>query len=464
MIRQHWLYAAGLFLIGQVGFGAQAAAGELSKVDRLLQANGLQLAGSASPDADFSMESLKGANYSTLLWTWKSNVQKMGTPPGEIAWGRWAGDEKQMPPEEEEGAYMKKMVALQLGDEPPIYQEKAFKKMVDWMSGAQANPAYKNVILFTDLSGVDDGTVGKYIRAAHPDMLTFDTYPWQSEFVGSGKEAHGGKPFDGPPVGLYYDLRRYRADTVTTGTEYGLYRQTFHAVEDYGPKSGHQMVYRNPTGSELGLNTFAPLAFNAKMVIDFQFTGGASSLFEHGVMKRPTVLYPRLAQVNRAAGLFGRALVRLTPINDVQNGAEPTTDVLFIRGEKKPGEYAAVYGGFRANGGDEKSYITQWTAYSTAEKLGKPEMAEDPWVTGFDVRNLGKVNAGLKGDAIIAWFKPIGMSKADAWEKGQVYFMVVNGLTSANPRSIAADCEQCVQMDFSQTPGEGIEYVDAVSG
>src|SRR3954466_1851042 len=149
----------------------QAAHAESRKVDRLLQQYGFQIAASASPDADFDLKTFQAAHYSTLMWHWKANLPKQGAAPG-VPWARWAEDKDHMPPQAGEGPYMPKLVSLQLGDEPPIYQEPAFKKMTDWMTAAKANPAYKDTILFTDLSGVDDKTVGKYIQAAHPDMLT----------------------------------------------------------------------------------------------------------------------------------------------------------------------------------------------------------------------------------------------------------------------------------------------------
>ncbi len=64
--------------------------------------------------------------------------------------------------------------------------------------------------------------------------------------------------------------------------------QTFHSVEEYPPYN----VYRSPSPSELRLNHFGALAFNAKVLIDFLYNNGSSSLFKRpGGDSNPTALY-----------------------------------------------------------------------------------------------------------------------------------------------------------------------------
>ena len=98
-------------------------------------------------------------------------------------------------------------------------------------------------------------------------MLCFDAYPWKSDYTTR-------TPLAGPPTSWYGDLRRYREHARDAGVPLGCYMQTFHAVQDYD-----QTVYRDPSPSELRLNHFGALAFNAKVLIDFTYNTGASSLF-----------------------------------------------------------------------------------------------------------------------------------------------------------------------------------------
>jgi hypothetical protein len=454
-------------LLAAVGVSSgDEAWGEQSKVDRLLQAHGFVLAANAYPAAELSVDRVKGANYSSVLWHWESNLPQLGPAPGAIPWGRWAGEPDQMPPVGGEAAYMGNMLMLQLSDEPALEIPATFDKLATWTRAAKADPRYANTLIMADLLGISDPTMARFIAEAKPDLLMNDLYPWKSVYVAaSGSTPEGaGAPIGGAPTNWYAEMRRLRAHTVGSGTtQFGMYRQTFHALQSWDATA-----YRDPTPSELGLSTFAPMAFNAKALADFVFNGGASSFFNGGSMASPRPLYDRLAEVNRAAGAFGRTLVRLAPLNDTHDGGVETTDVLFVRGQHKDGngvtQYNPVPGGFRANGGNANSFITQWTAYSTAVAQGNPGAAMDPWLTGFQAKNLGTTNDGLKGDAIISWFKPVGMTKAEARTGRDIYYMVVNGLTSADAGSTEADCLQYINLDFTGAPVNSIQYMDPLTG
>jgi hypothetical protein len=391
-------------------------------------------------------------------------VSRQGAAPG-VPWGRWVADEQHMPHDTPaEAPYLPKLTVLQLSDEPALENPATFTRLVNWTQAAKANAAYKDTIVLTDLLGISDTTMANYISQARPDMVLFDVYPYKSVYVPPaqpGGTGSAGAPLGGPPTGWYGELRRFRAHTSGNDTRFGIYRQTFHAVQDYDTT-----VYRDPSPSELGVNTFGAMAFNAKMLADFVFNGGASSLFQGGAMATPSPLYTRMQQVNKTAQAMGRSLVHLTPLNDTQNGAVATTDVMFIRGQHKDAngvtQFNPVPVGFQPNGNNPNSFITQWTAYSTAVAQGNPDLAEDPWLTGFQAKNLGTLNDGLKGDAIISWFKPIGVTKGEARAEKEIYFMVVNGLSDVG--GTAADCLQYINLDFTAPPATSIEYVDPATG
>ena len=139
-------------------------------------------------------------------------------------------------------------------------------------------------------------------------MICFDQYPFKCNY-------DTGVPTGGPYTGWYSELRRYRQWAMTYNIPFGVYRQTFHSVEPWS-----STIYRDPSPSELRLNTSAALAFNAKTLINFTYNTGASSLFTNpGGDTYPTPLYAEQVDANRRAYNLGKALVCLTPIYDLHN-------------------------------------------------------------------------------------------------------------------------------------------------
>src|SRR2546428_13574464 len=102
--------------------------------------------------------------------------------------------------------------------------------------------------------------------------------------------------------------------------------QAFRAVQDYD-----MHVFRDPSPSELRLDHFGALAFNAKVLIDFTYNTGASSLFTTpGGDSHPTSLLGEKTDINFRARNLGKALVRLKPIDDAT--MQYTTSIMFLRG------------------------------------------------------------------------------------------------------------------------------------
>ena len=75
--------------------------------------------------------------------------------------------------------------------------------------------------------------------------------------------------------------------------------------------------------------------------------------------------------------------------------------------------------------------------------------------------NTGTRNNGQPGDVIISWFKPLDESFDGTSYTNEVYFMVVNGLTSTN--GTAADCAQEIKLNFLDT-FSAIELLDPLTG
>ena len=254
---------------------------EVSKGQQILLNRGLQIQGLSTPDNYIHLDTYSNANYTSYNSIGESsgNVGMIsdfeGPLPG-FPWARWVTGQTNMPgtgtgftgngvpfSRTNEIPYFGQLVSLQLGDEWPLDTGSVRTNLIDWFNAVRTN--WPNTILYHNNWGgqISDSGLTDYYTKAHPDMLCFDTYPWQSQWDGNATD-HIGAIITGPPTGWYGDLRQYRAHADGAGLPLGIYRQTFHAVQDY-----NTTVYRDPSKSELRLNTFGALAFNVKFFSDF---------------------------------------------------------------------------------------------------------------------------------------------------------------------------------------------------
>ena len=422
-----------------LGWGAMliSADAAVSKGQLILLDRGFQVQGIVTRDDVFQLSTYQNANYTSINWLWDSNPSSMGAAPG-FPWSRWVRNESEMPPLGSEASYLSQLVLLQLGDEwnlnDPIVRDRA----VAWFGAIRA--AFPNTILYMNNYGgqVGDSQLSNFISRARPDMLCFDAYPWRSDY-GSRN------PLPGPPTSWYGDLRRYREHARGANLPLATYMQTFHAVQDYD-----QTVYRDPSGSELRLNHSAALAFNAKVLIDFTYNTGASSLFTSpGGDTTPTPLLADKRDANLRARNLGKALLRLKPIADATN--QYTTSMIFLRGTNSSGTPNAIPISFVADPQAPNSY-TDWVF-----------ARNDPYLTGWEVTNRGTKNAGRRGDVIISWFQPLDESMDGPDHANQIYLMVVNGLS--DPAGSAADCLQEIKLNFAFSAGiTAIDLLDPLTG
>ena len=405
----------------------------LSKGHRLLIQHGLQTQGMVTKDDNFHIDTYRSAHYSTVNWLWESNFAQLGAEQ-TFPWARWVGDESKMPAGAELD-HAGSLVALQLGDEWHLNDDAVRNRAVAWFDDIRDR--YPDTLLYMNNWGtqVTDAALADFIQRAKPDLLCFDTYPYKSNYVANPPpgESHAGPPIGGPPTGWYGDLRRYRVHARNANIPFGIYRQTFHAVQDYD-----STVYRDPSPSEQNLNTFGALAFGATYLIDFTYNTGASSMFTPpGGDSNPTAAYERQADLNRRARNLGKSLTRLVPLHDAPNGATPTTDILFLRGRTGPNasDVTALPIGFAPDDALPNT-MSEWGA-------GR----NDPWMAGFVVTNSGTRNGGLRGDALFSWFKPLDATLDDpADPDDQLYFMVTNGMTGIE--GAASEYQQQIQVNF----------------
>ena len=453
-----------LALLLTVVLCSRPAAGQVNKGHQILIDRGLQVQGLAQDDCYVTLSTYTNLNYSSVCWVNGANSGVpvhssrnpwLGDPPG-FPWARWAADETQMPPQMtpyggDETPYLNQLFALCLADEWNLNDGTVRNRLVAWFAAVRTN--WPNAILFHNNWGsqIADGNLADFYTRAQPDMLCFDTYPWKSVWDGNQPD-HIGAPIAGPPTAFYGDLRRYREHARGAGLPLRIYRQTFHAVQDYDAT-----VYRDPSLSEIRLNTFAALAFGATFFTDFIYNTGAGSLFTKtfngsgDTVIAPNGLYNELADVNLRARNFGKALVRLTPIS-VEGYAGYTTSMLFIRGRDGAGNLTPIPVGFLGDqdpGAGNAAY-TDWVY-----------QRNDPYLTNnWAVTNLGTKNNGQPGDAIISWFKPLDESFDGPNYTNELYLMVVNGLTWTNDS--AADCQQQVTLNFHSSLA-GVEMLNPLT-
>lgn len=447
-----WCFlAAGLLLLAPAGAQAQ-----ISKGCQILLNRGLQLQGLVQWDDYFHLDTYSNANYTSINWGWTSSPSLMTNTAG-FPWSRWVSGATNMPPQAGEAPGLNQLVALQLGDEWDLNNDSIRTELVNWFNAVQTN--WPNTILFHNswAGQVLDPQLGDFIARAHPDMLCFDGYPWQSDYA-------TGTPMGGPPTGWYSELRRYRAWAEAYGIPFGVYRQTFHAVQAY-----NSTIYRNPSRSELRLLSSAGLAFNAKFFTDFTYNSGATSLFDiqpngYSGDLYTNLLYAEQADANRRAANLGRALVCLKPVYNMHNPNDSNpppgpasahasfvdgtvTSIMILRGRIQSGEVTnatPLPNSFAAsplsatNPANPGALIYTWWEATKS----------DPYLTGWGVTNKAGVrNNGLPGDVLIAWFRPLDESFDGPNYSNEVYMLVVNGLTATN--GTAADCMQEIRLDFS---------------
>lgn len=430
-------------------------------------------------DDIFHLETYSNANYTSINWIFTSNPSLMGPAPG-FPWSRWARGQTNMPPQGNEAPYLSQMIALQLGDEWNLQDGTTRTNLINWFISVRSN--WPNTILYhNNYAGqASDAALGDFIPKAQPDMLFFDLYPFQSIWDVNATN-HIGPPIGGPFTGWYSELRRYRQWGINTQIPFGTYLQTFHSVQDYD-----QHVYRNPSPSEMHLNTFAALAFNAKMLTGFTYNTGATSLFDilpngYSGDMFTNASYAEQMDINRRAINLGKALVYLKPVYDLHNqndvslppgpaSSDPcacfqdgyTTGIMFLQGRlissgvtnatPLPISFIADPEE-QTNPANPSALIYSWWEF------GK----NDPYLSGWGVTNkAGLKNSGLPGEVILAWFTPLDETFDGPAFTNEVYIMVVNALTDTN--GTPADCLQEIHLDFSSPVPSSVVMLDPVSG
>jgi hypothetical protein len=443
------------FLFAVIALGAvslvQSGRGQISKGNQLIMNRGLQVQALASTYDTFHLGTVINANYTTVNWLWiaprsyDGSMPLLGPAPG-FPWARWVTDETDMPPLGDEAAYTNQLVLLQLSDEPNLDDSSVRARFANWLNSVRTN--WPDTILSINTGGgVSDGNLIDFVNTARPDMITFDVYPWKSVYD-TNQPNSTGPAIPGPPTLWYTVLRINRDISHAFGIPYGSYVQTFHAVEDYD-----RTVYRDPSASELRLNHSGALAFDAKLLIDFHYNNGSSSLFyTPGGDTYPTPLYYEKADIALRCRNFGKATARLKPVAEgTTSCGNLTTSVMFIRGRNSNGGINPIPSNFCAGSGGNP--YTDWVY-----------QRNDPYLTNtWGVTNKGTRNNGQPGDVIVSWFNVMDETFDGPTYSNEVYMMVVNGLS--DPIGSAADCLQEITLNFDPgLPGGTLDMMNPLTG
>lgn len=382
---------------------------ELDRGHRVLIERGLQVQalGFVSETGYFDAARWAESNFTTID-SYYGYAAELPRPAPGIPWSRWAlAGELTNPANFDltpaERPFASNLVRLQIEDEQDITDP---AKLATAAAAVQAIHAkYPNVIVHTNQIAFQQtpAEVQSYMAQVKPDMLMFDFYPFDGLRPG------------GSPLAFYNGMAKFRAlglkgndGTGDRPIPTGLYTQTY-----IDPNLNNHVV----SESEIRLNNFSAWAFGYKLVDAFVYDDPndpnlQSAMFVGKGTTNPTPQFYQVAETNRQSLNLGPALVRLI-----------TTDVRMKMGRHGANAFNTLPEG-----------VTSW------------DTTADPYITGVTATNLGRTNNRREGDVIVGYLKPLDEAFTNPGHADDIYFMVVNGLTSAT--GSAADCQQRIRLTF----------------
>jgi hypothetical protein len=383
-----------LTLLG-LGFSADSALAlaQLSRGHNILLGRGLQIQASC-PEIPATFENWDASNF-TGAFFWGTYPTTIMPPAPGVPWGVSYRAMAGQIPNGTWDRYASQLTFFQYFDEQDVTDQADLAALRTAMDSFHVSQP--QTITYTNQWGSQHSAaqIQTYMQQVHPDMLCFDTYPFNGSLTG------------GSPTAYYSYMEKYRkcglAGNDGTGTT------PIPVAFWTSDNSGHPR-----SGSEERLNSFSGWAFGCKAMILFNYTGGA--MFpEHSSTTNPTPNFYRAAETNQQSDNLGPALVRLL-----------STDVHMKMGKHSVG-LAQVTNTLPTG-------VASWHSEAV------------PYITGISATNLGSKNSGLAGDVIVGSFKPLDASFTNAGHANDAYFMIVNGLSDAT--GSAADCRQTVHVEF----------------
>jgi len=335
------------------------------------------------------------------------------------------------------GEDLSKLVNLQYKDEQPLTTENiqdAANVLAQWRQD------YPGTLSYTNQFGRQEtkNTLRTYMQTAQPDMLMFDTYPFQGDF-----------PVDGY-AHWYRHLDKYRIlglegndGTGNKPIPTGVYLQSFEwADRPY-----------TPSESEIQLNQFSAWAFGNKLGKAFFYNDGPAHTSKLDAVlfddeegdDNPTAAFYHMAETNRQSRNLGPALVRLL-----------SEDVSFI-----PGQHYSSANGVQTNN-------PLYNDGRTDRDFMPGE--NDPYITNITATNIGEENLDssgnkLPGDVIVGHFEPLRESFDGPEFEDQNYFMIVNGLSWPDDGTGARTMQEIrIDFDFGESGITSLQRLNRDTG
>lgn len=385
----------------------------LSRGHKILLDNGLQLQALAFPELTgyFDTDRWAESNFTTVKLAGGEYPAALMPPAPGIPWSHSNNQRPYIYPYLPSSAYpyQSSVISMQLSDEQLVGPASNPDVQIELDRLKTAVEVIHNLnpktIVFTNNQPQTTAELQHYMQFVQPDMIHTGGFPFRG--INS--------PPGGSPTDLYESWEQYRklgvAGNDGTGTQpipIGAYLQSFvwfgYTVSE----------------SEIQLNRFAAGAFGMKFTIDYIYETGRDPVLEVPIMfsgsgtDNPTPQFSHIAETNRQSRNLGSALVRLV-----------STDLRMDMGRHKTSVPVD---------NDLPSGVSAW------------DSAADPYVTNITATNLGSKNAGLEGDVIVGYFKPLDASFTNPGFEDDIYFMPVNGLTFGD--ASGAETAQQIRLDF----------------
>jgi hypothetical protein len=319
---------------------------------------------------------------------------------------------------EEQRLHLDSLVSMGFGDEEGFKTE-IVKYLKDWYD--LSRKFYPQALVHNNqwAGQWSQEQLRLYMRAAKPDLLTFDNY-----YFSENSHYPGGSVTD-----LYNSINYYRTIALEgydgTGQspipfgQYTLGYKTGSAPNLVGPYVVSE--------SQINIVSFATWTMGGKWTNLFRWEKDPEVFLFYDEEGNLTPQYYQYAEVAKQGNNLGDLLVRLN-----------SKDVRIIPGEHLSNNEVVT--------NRKPDTIPLW------------DNSADQYIQSIDVENSGNVNDGLKGDVLIGYFETLpDLPKEELKKlpsKSAKYFMIMNGLTAKGEEGSSENTRQNITLNVD-VKGQG---------
>jgi len=204
---------------------------------------------------------------------------------------------------------------------------------------------------------------------------------------------------------------------------------------------------RNIGLTELSACQFAPIVYGYKFTIAFFYndpsgphTDLEEQIFDSDGDTQPNVWFYHAAANNAQIKRLAPALERLI------SRSGDSINYVWV----KPGEYDAGWLGIRDN--PTPDYCAEWHS------------GADPYISSISANNPSGWNDGLRGDVYIGYFNPLHESFDGPDHNNELYFMIMNGLTSVDASPGGVMQQITLNFDFGTSGITSLQRLSRTTG